>query len=564
MRTMFGAEDEERPGTGQPALPRNRTLRGRNFAKEQLPAQLLAARGSTDPQVFEIAAEIYLAVIDPRSTTPWHGASVDSLASTAFAGAIARCQQEAVELSAAEEARSQLRVRDADKAVDAAEDMIHEANRISDDPVEDASGTQCPAREALAAHQADRALAAERESIGDTAHLKKPLLNAWIIIGAIVFAFLDMLLLWRPLLGLGPLDTSGMLLKWVVAGCFIAAQALFIAMTLRYYRDRERESRDRRDAVQDHDRAAHRAVDQGDPSAPARQAPDINAITQADRKLITAQDWLVTAATVLGVIGAVRVALLARGNGQSVVEATLFGAIIGLILGGLVLLLGWVSCRGNRLGDRIRAGAEVVAGIHAREEQQHREVEAAREAARQALHDTDQARNDAAETREWVVNTYWQALLLASRWIAQPAPPAEQLVVRRSLPTADDVTRRADAVTSRLTEVDSWLAGQPTTTAQPSAAVAESVPAGHPGRLRPVAPPDPGQPGDVIGFDSNLPGAPQPPRWLILIGAGIAILAAFAAAVVAPEWADESVSVQAAVWETRQLPPLGMSGWPRR
>lgn len=564
MRTMFGAEDEERPGTDRPGRPGNRTLRGRNFAQEQLPAQLLAVVGSTEPQVFEIAAEIYVAVIDPRTVTPWHGAPVDLLASTAFAGTIARCQQEAVELSAAEDARSQLRVRDSEKAADVAEDTIREAKRIPDEPVEDASGTQCSARDALAAHQADRALAAERESHGDTAHLKKSLENAWIILGALVFAFLDMLLLWRPILGLGPLDTSGMLLKWVVAGCFVAAQALFIAITLRYYRDRERESRDRRDAVQDHDRAAHRGVDQGDLSAAARQAPDIKAIRQADRKLITAQDWLVTAAIVLGVIGAVRVALLARGNGQSVVEATLFGAVIGLILGGLVLLLGWVSCRGNRLGDRIRAGAEVVAGIHTREQQQRREVEAARDAVRQALDETDRARNDAAETREWVVSTYRQALLLASRWLAQPAPPAEQLVVRRSLPTADDVTRRAGAVTARLTEIDSWLAGQPAITAPPSAAVAESLPERHTGRLRLVAPPDPGEPGRVIGFDSNLPASPQPPRWLILIGAGIAILAAFVAAVVAPEWANESETVQAAAWETRHLPPLEMSGRPRR
>ncbi len=559
MRMPFGAGEDERPGTGHPALPRNRTLRGRNFADEHLPAQLLAGRGSTDPQVFEIAAEIYVAVIDPRTTRPWHEASADSLASTAFAGAIARCQQEAVGLSTAEEASSQHRARVAGEATGFAEDMMYEAKRIRDDPVEDASGTQCPASEALAAHRADRALAAERESDGDTAHLKKPLENAWIVIGAIVFAFLDMLLLWRPLLGLGPLGSSGMLLKWVVAGFFIVAQALFIAITLRHYRDRERESRDRRDAVQDHNRAAHRAVDQGNPSAAVQRTPEIKAIRQADRKLAIAQDWLVTAATVLGVIGAVRVALLARGNGQSVVEATLFGAIIGLILGGLVLLLGWVSCRGNHLGDRIRAGAEVAAGINAREQQQRREVEAARDAARGAINDADQARNDAAETREWVVNTYLQALLLASRWLAQPPPRAEELVVRRSLPTTDDVTLPAQTVTSRLTEIDSWLADQPATTAQPSAAGAESVPVGQTGRLRSVTPPDPGEPGGVIGFGSNVPEPPEPPRWLILIGVGVAVLAAFTAAVVAPELEDNSETVQAMVWDMRHLPPLSIS-----
>jgi hypothetical protein len=131
--------------------------------------------------------------------------------------------------------------------------------------------------------------------------------------------------------------------------------------------------------------------------------------------------------------------------------------------------------------------------------------------------------------------------------------------VRRSLPTTDDVTLRAQTVTSRLTEIDSWLADQLATTAQPSAAGAESVPVGQTGRLRSVTPPDPGEPGGVIGFGSNMPEPPEPPRWLILIGVGVAVLAAFTAAVVAPELEDNSETVQAMVWDMRHLPPLSIS-----
>ena len=457
-------------------------------------------------------------------------------------------QQEASDLSSPDDEEYLLRANQADQHADLGGALIEDTNKIIDDTVEYPPGSRGSGREAIAEHRADRVLAGEREIAGDSRHQKAEIERYWIIIVAVVLAALDVMLLWRPLLNLGGITSAGALYKWVLAFAFAGAQALSIDLAIHGYRERERENRELRDAIKDHNRAARSGLIRRDLTAVTQPPPPVRDLPTVDEQLRTAYHWLLATAIGVGAIGVFRVAFLSRGSGQSIVEATLFGAFVGMVLGALVLLLGVFACRGNRLGDRLRAGAAVVADIENRIQEGARQVGEARDAARIELTAAEAARARAEDTREWVLGQYRQALLLAAGWLGMAKPLLDQteLVAPRKLSIANSATGQVQRVTDKLEMIDQWLTGdglvastEPAATpgiaaATPGTALelSPATPVGSTGRL--VAAPRPGETGRLVRVGTDVEPPPTEPRWLLAVAAAAAVVLALVAAVIAP------------------------------
>jgi hypothetical protein len=358
--------------------------------------------------------------------------------------------------------------------------------------VEYPPGSRGSGREAISKHDADRELADERERDGDSRHRQREVERFWIILAAVVLTALDVMLMWRPLLNLGTLNSAGALYKWVLALAFAGAQAMSIDLAVHKYRERERANTELRDAVKDYNRTARRSQAQRDLAAVAQAPPPVDELPASDEKLRAAYGWLLTTAIGVGIIAIIRVAFLSRSSGQSIIEATVFGAFVGMFLGALVLLLGSFACRGNRLGERL----------------------------------------------QWVLGQYWQALLLATGWLGLAKPPVDhtELVAPRGLEIADAATRQVETVTSKLHVIDQWLAGKqviakPSTTGA-GFALAAGAPSASTGRL--VEGPKPGERGGLVPVGYRIDPPPTEPRWLLIVAVIAAIGIAFGAAVIAP------------------------------
>lgn len=528
-------------------------LKERNIAEEHIPPRARAIWPSIDPQVGTIAVIVHNMVVNPATGQPWNGQTAQVSAPAAFAQGVAMGQEEAVTLSEPEDAEYLQRVDRADEHANLANAMIEDTDKIPDDSVEFPPGSWVNGREAVATHRADRELAAEREQAGDSRHRQREIERIWVVLAAVVLTALDMMLLWRPLLNLGEINTAGALYKWVLALAFAGAQAFFIDLAVHKYRERERDATERRDAVRDHNRAARRSLEQGDLAAVAQSSTDIEEIRTADRELQGAYRWLLTTAAIVCVIGVVRVTFLSRGGGQSVAEATLFGAVVGLMLGGVVLLLGSMACRGNRLGERLRAGAAVVADIGDRIQEGEGRVGDARDAARTELAAADRAHIQAENNRAWALGQYRQALLLATSWLALAKPPVDhtELIAPRELAIADAAAQKAHVIADKLRAVDQWLV-ETHDVAPPVALPVQGTslegtsgtPTAATGRL--VDPVQPGGYGGTVRVgDYRIDPPPSEPRWLILVAAVAAIGIAFGAATMAPAPGDDPQSVPA-------------------
>ncbi len=175
--------------------------------------------------------------------------------------------------------------------------------------------------------------------------------------------------------------------------------------------------------------------------------PVARAWIAADAELRSAGGWLLGAAVATAVIGPARVAYLARISNLSVVEAALFAVVAALFLGGLVVLMGFLSCRGNRLGDRLGIGTGIVEAVEQRDRECRENVADAQERARRWLVTADQATARGDETRAWVIEGYLRSMMLARDWCdldpsvfdgvqprfnASSRPLAEQAAARKS------------------------------------------------------------------------------------------------------------------------------------
>ncbi|MGH3830763.1 MAG: hypothetical protein ACRDRS_10000 [Pseudonocardiaceae bacterium] len=525
----------------QSLVPPAHRLKERNIAEELIPDQAKAVWGSIDPQQGAIAVLIYSQVVDPTGQ-PWQGRSVETAAPLAFASGLLMAQQEAVDLSRPDDEEYLRHANQASQHADLAGAMIEEAEKILDDTVEYPPGARCSGREAIAKHRADRELAHQRKQDGDSRHQHGPVERYQIFLYALVLSALDIMLLWRPLLNLGsPFDSAGALTKWVIALLFAGAQAATIEFVVHKYREKERENTELRDAVKDYNRSARRGGPaQRGLAVLTQQPPAVDELPAADEKLRAAHRLLLAMAIGVGFITVFRVAFLTRASGRSIIEATVFGAFVGLILGALVLLLGLFACRGNQLGDRLRAGAAVVAHIEIQLLERGRQVAVARHSARLELTDAETARARAAATRSWVLNQYRQAFLLATGWLGLTKPPVNlaDLVPPHQLEIADAATDQVDAVNDKLTVIDRWLAGPQIVLDdpqnEPSTSGAALEPPEATSAVRRVDPPLPGEPGRVVPALHSMDPPPTEPRWLLAVAAVAAIGIAFGAAVIAP------------------------------
>ncbi|MBV9161854.1 MAG: hypothetical protein JO281_09950 [Pseudonocardiales bacterium] len=521
-----------------PQRPTRKQLPSRNLVENQLSEQAWLDRGKIDPDVFATAVTIHNGVINPNTGQQWGDRPIEVLFVNSCVDMAGECQNWTREQCRPHDYCSLQRATQAREVVAVAKDAMHDMEKEREENVKDSLGGVSPVRDVISNHKSDLVLAADRERDGDNRHLDKPVAHAWIVVSASVFAALDLVLLWRPVFQLAAVSSARMLGQWVAAVALTAATTLFIETTVRHYRRAERQSTDRRDAVRDRNRAVRR-VQSGNFSVITGREPDLTQVDTVDGKLRSAGALLLGAAAATAVIGAARVAYLARGGGLSILESALFAVVAALFLGGLVVLMGSLSCRGNRLGDRLRFGTEVVIGVEQRDRERRQEVAEAREEARRLLVAADKAAAQAAETHEWVIAGYQRSMLLSCRWCGLDTSVLKGVGFGAGpRPLAEEAASKKKEVVALLKVIDEWLA-------DPQGAVErlrqqETVPAlpaapNHaPVQVRSVSPPDEGQPSTVRSLDSPLPEEPQLSRRLMTLGVAMAVATAVLVAILTP------------------------------
>lgn len=421
--------------------------------EEQIPRMAAMARGMTDPGVWASAMRMYYAVMDPVSGQPWAKTDLQISARNAIEQEAAGCQKVAIDKAQPHDNDADAAAHDADHHADSAIEWMDQADKAFDDPVMGPDGAQISGHELSRVHESDNTTAKLRAGDGDTRHLQAQVPHAWFTISSIVLALLDVFLLWKPILGLGSLSTSGMLVRWLIGITFAGAQALMIDRSLAAYLMAERASTDRRAVVADY----NRGMRQRDPRW-FGQEPERHLIDAADRRLVVKHRLLCGAATLVAMIGGVRVAYLARSGGLPVIEAALFAAVLAITLGALVMLLGWAGARGNQLGDRLSLGARELAAIEDRIQECRSQVSAEREQANSALAASEQSTALADDIRERVSADYRSAVLLFCAWTSlDPNKFGTITMVTRTLPIADSAAKLRDEVRATLTIVSEWL-----------------------------------------------------------------------------------------------------------
>lgn len=551
------------------ARPRRKQLPSRNLVEEQLSPQARLARGQIDGDVFGTAVTIENRVIDPSTGLQRTNGNRTPEASfvSACEDMILECRNWIRKQCGPDDADSLQCTNDALEAATPAIDMMQNLEMALEENVQDPRGGRSPIRVVMANHRSDQMLAADREREGDNRHLDRPVARAWIAVAAGVFAVLDMLLLWRPVLHLAALDSARMLLQWVIAGALSAATALFIEITVRHFQRAERNSTDRRDAVRDRNRAVH----SDNHSAFGAPSLDPSQIDTADAELRSAGGWLLGAAVATAVIGAARVAYLARISNLSVVEAALFAVVAALFLGGLVVLMGFLSCRGNRLGDRLGIATGIVEAVEQRDRECRENVADAQERARRLLVTADQATARGDETRAWVIEGYLRSMMLARDWCDLDTSVFDGVQPRfnaSSRPLAEQATGRKREALAVLEKIGKWLEkpqgvverlrGADTVRALPPA------PRGAPAGGRIVAPPQEDEETDVKLLADSMPEEPRISRWLMALGAAAAVATAVVIAVVTapPEGeSDRQVTGSAPVRSTAVTQPPASLVW---
>lgn len=530
-------------------------LPGRAFREEMVPIAAKVVRGATPTGIWGAAVYMHNIIVDPTTGKPWHGKELDVMAPSAFQQGTAEFVSVAVKESEAEDATAHDHAERARQHVDQAVDRIEHTATILDDLYDGPNGSPVTGLDLIVQYQADQVVAGQREAEGDTRHLDRRFEHGWVVIAAGVLAILDLILLWRPLLGLGYGFNSDSVVKWVVGGALAAAQALFIESVLRYYRRVERASCDRRSALTDYNRSVGLKAARGDLSASVDPQPNPEDLVSADQRLSIAERLVIGAATMTGVVCGVRVAILGRESGFSVVESAVFASIIGVVIGALVILLAWLAQRGNQLGDRLRRGEESVARVEAEVQQARAAVADLREQAWSELSQSQTLSTAAAQTRDEIADSYWAAMSLTCSWVgfdSDKIPRPDSQLCRVSILTL--TTKLRASTENRLHGIDAWLA-QRSTVRRPVAAAMAAISAVTPAATTAVVPVSTAPPSanQVVVIKPGVPVPAEPKRaaGLVAIGAAVTVAAAVAAAMFAPPPEGRDGAPQQAVGHTQ-------------
>lgn len=421
--------------------------------EEQIPRMAAMARGMTDPGVWASAMRMYYAVMDPVTGALWVNTEREVSARNSVEQEAASCQKVAIDKAQPHDNDADAAAHDAGQHADSAIEWMDQAEKAFDDSVLGPDGAQITGHELRRIHELDNATAKLRAGDGDTRHLQRPVTHAWFTLSAVLLALLDVFLLWKPILGLGSLSTSGMLVKWLIGGAFAGAQALMIDRSLAAYLHAERASVDRRAVVADYNRGVRRRD-----SKWFGQEPDRQLVESADRRLVARHRLLCCVATLVAIVGGVRVAYLARSGGLPLIESALFAVVLAITLGALVMLLGWAGARGNQLSDRLQLGARELAAIGERIEECRGRVGTERELANGALAASEQATALADDIRERVSADYRSAVLLFCAWTGiNPTELGKITMVTRTLPIAVSAEKLREEVRATLSIVSDWL-----------------------------------------------------------------------------------------------------------
>lgn len=526
--------------TFEQELPEYHGLPRGSIEVADLPPQALAAAGMNDEGVFAAAVELYVNVIDPRTGVPYHDQALPDVAEGATRIAASKCRGLATRFSSGCEERATELEAEAKSHLVEAVDNIESCTRIWDEPITGPDGEITTGRRIKESQQRDELLAKERSAEGDSRHTERLWEGAWRLIAASLLGLLDVLLLWKPLLNLSLDGDSGNVFRWAIGFGLAGLQVLGIELSSRAYVRAERTSADRRGALGDFNRPLRSGfVDV------RRQAPELGEIVDADARMSHAYRWLVAVAAFIGVIGGVRVAFLARRAQLESYEAALFGVIIGLILGGLVVQIARLYCRGNLLGDRLQAERDAITELDDRIQEAHGVVTECRENAAAAVDSADACVDRAGKIRRMTVDDYQVAVRLAWTWFGLPQAALDTDEFERlAMPDHVDTSAGRAHVRAMLDQVNRWLAKPPVASAPEPVAVLPAAVQDGDNRtgtelVRNVVPHQPPAEGERHNkwYGTQLiepPKYPAPPHVWMLLGAVATVAATLVAAFVLP------------------------------
>jgi hypothetical protein len=507
------------PVPDYPGLPRGK------FTAEDVPPQARAAAAAVDPGVWSAAVSTYLTVVDPRTGQPYSGRPIEDAASGAIPLATSSCRSLAVGFSTEIDKQvTELEVSAATRLATAV-DHIEHAARLMDEPMTGPDGEVVDGHGLRAVQQADEELARQRSAEGDSRHTEQTWPSGWRILAATLLGGLDILLLWKPLLNLTFEASSSNVFQWAISLGMTGLQVLAIEWCARAYVNSERVSVDRRAAAGDFNRPLKTGRIVLD-----RPAPTTEEIREADQRMTQAYRWLVIVASFIAMIGGVRVAVLGKRAELTMFEAALFGTIIGVILGVLVVLMARLYCRGNLLGDRLRREHEAMDELNEKIQFTRDAVATERETALGALADADLLSATGTRVRVQAVADYWRAIQLAWTWFGLPHSQLDfPSFERDALPHLANSQPIRDDLRRKLDRVNAWLADRPTVFDRALALLPAGAAAG-PARF-PLAR------AELMVADPEpvaLPPLPAPPHILMVVGVALTVTAVVLTAYLSP------------------------------
>ncbi|MGH3623834.1 MAG: hypothetical protein ACRDQ5_18925 [Sciscionella sp.] len=544
-----------------PPPPRRR--RQPDYREEWLTEQQILTHESTNPNVWSWAVYFEHTVRDPEKTQAPQDSEVrKQLSSLAAEMLVTEGQEVAVGESQHFDEHALELAQQAAEDLSAGKNHIEEAKRVLSEPYPlPGGGTGTPA-EVYANHKDDTQLAIAREREGNIAHRHTAMKRLKVILALSAMFILD-LGVWAKWIGLAAPTSLTMILKWIMALVVAGVVSWSVDKIIQHLKEKHRVSADRRDAFGDHNRRREQQARNDNDLEPSL---DLEEIKASDHDLKQAQQALFGVATVTGAFLAVRVASIVRDSGSPVFIAAVAAVGVGLLLAVAIVALGYLSCRGNTLGDRLHKGAETITEIEDDLQEAVAEVVADLDRASSKLADSQKASIQAEAKRADIMGEMWQALLLGCAWAHIPRSHIERPTLeQRSLHIATATQKTREALLPCARDIDNWLTNQRPTimshTIPAGTGTYLALPAGtQPSTRARAMDTPPGTQTVIIPYRVKLPARSRIPR----IAGALAVVAIIAAGTITavitsnPEQSQGSVQrIAAAIIVTHISPDSG-------